>query len=355
MANNLKGNLMKQLAFILALLPFFNFAQTEKYDYNLFQLKRLEASKYEDPLAYEGRMLNSILGKEVSAIIKTVQVKNKDKTYSTRYELNGVQRTTRIEYNDGKEVVFDYLDDTLVTSVTRSQRKKQFNTNYIYNSNGELLLRESFLGDQLKSRTTMQYNNNGDVLFSSLETPSKNRNYTMKYEYNDDKLVHQRYMKNDKVLKEWDYSCKPEGEEIKQENLSNVCIYTEESSDGSFIVYNRKMNNNETILTKNYFNADSSWIKAETFGENDKLLSFNIKNGNEYHYTKYTEKGGIEYENITTYNDQKQIIKTQYIRKGNPKKSTTLEATYNEKGMLISETSIYNNKTQRLTSYKYEM
>lgn len=346
---------MKRLTILLAVLPFFNYAQTEKYDYNLFQLNRLEKSKYEDPLAYEGRMLNTIKGKEVTSITKTVQHKNKYKAYTTRYELNAAQKTTRIVYHDGKEMNFTYLYDTLIASVTRPQKKKFYNTNYSYNTDGELLLRESFLDNQLKSRTVLQYNNNGDVLFASMESPSKNRNYTMKYEYNDEKLVHQRYMKNEKVLKEWDFSCKPEGEEIKQDNLSNVCIYTEESNDGSFIVYNRKMSNDKTVLTKSYFKADSSWIKAEIFGNNDVLLSFNERIGNQFHYTRYTEKGKIEYQSITTFNDNKQIVSIKTIRKGNPKKSTTLESTYDENGLLTKETSTYRNKIQRQTSYQYEM
>lgn len=346
---------MKRLTILLAILPLFNFAQKEKNDYNLFQLKRLEISKYEDPLVYESWMFNTIKGKDVHAFTKVVQFKKKGKTYQTRYELNEAQRTTRIQFNDGQEMNFTYLDDTLVTSIKRQQKKKHFNTSYFYNTKGNLILRESFLDDQLKSRTIMQYNNNGDVLYSSLETPSKHKNYTMKYEYNEDKLVHQRYMKNEKVIKEWDYSCKPEGEEIKQENLSNICIYFEESNDGSYIVYNRKMNAKHTFLTKSYYNADSTWYKTESFGDNDVLLTLSEKNENQYRYTRYSEKGKLEYDNTTNYNDKGQVVSIVTVRKGKPKKTTTLEATYDENGFLTKETSTYHNKIQRQTSYEYEM
>ncbi len=315
-----------------------------------YYLNRISFFKGVDPMMYESRLLESIDGHEVSRVEKTTQYGRKSE--KVVYELNAAQRPIRIERPNSVTTI-SYFADTLV-HVYAVQRKQPVVTTYNY-SDGRLALSETFVGDRLTSRTSVQYNEAGKVIFSQVQSQGAIRggSYSMLYSYEGTDLKQQRFMKNSRVLKRWDYSCKPEGEAINSKTEAQVCNYREESADGSYIQYSRKEEGGKVRLYKHFHNSDSLNYRSECWENDDHLEWVAEKSREKEVYTQYNKHDKVDYVRTIEYNANHLMTGITIDRKGDSKKASRFEYDYNDEGFLTLEKYVYKGKVSKETHYKY--
>lgn len=345
---------MKTLTLIFIAISATTFGQFYYTNNNEFQLHRIK-NKADDPFTFEKAMMDEAKIHEFKQVTKTMAYNNGKKKFTTTYLFNNNQRVSEVRYTKATLHV-DYINDTLISSIVREGENAR-TTKFEYQGTNKVL-EESFSPKKLISRKIIQYDDNNNIIFSSV---SSKKTYSMHYDYEDSKLVKQRFMKDRKILKEWDYSCKPEGETIQEKNLSTVCNYVEESNDGSYVKYSRKEEKGKVMLYKSYFSKDSVCNLMEVFetekGNNEeatnKLKSKSVYTKNTSTHTNYNKKGKIEYQYYTEFNEQKQLVYKRYSFKGKDKNQTEIRNVYNEKGLLTSETTMRKGKESSKASYEY--
>jgi hypothetical protein len=83
----------------------------------------------------------------------------------------------------------------------------------------------------------------------------------MKHTYDDEgKRIRTDYFKNGALTRTWKYDCSEEGIEEsvnpkKEVVQSSFCVWKEESADGSYITYSRRLNNGRAIFDQGLFNC----------------------------------------------------------------------------------------------------
>jgi len=343
---------MKIITFTLCFLPCLVFGQNGSFFHGSYDLEMMSSISHRNPLEYEFKILESVEGTSVKKVIKKSIYNQGKKEYASTYSFNDKNKITEIALSK-RLITIEYINDTLLSSIN-SKGKKITTTQYHY-VDGKLVLTESFEKNQLTARTTTQYDETGQILFSSVIRPKKKKNYSMFYTYEDGKMIKQRYMRNDVVVQIWDYSCKPEGEIVQSKVISNICRYREESNDGSYIEYRREEIDGKAYLNKHYFNSDSVNYLSESFVNEDRLISRTEKNGNTSKYTRYNSKGKIIRISETTRNDQGKLIESKHSWKGKVKNQITRTYVYNEDELLTEEKIVRRKKTTRHTTYEYVM
>jgi len=345
---------MKTLAFIFIAISTTSIGQLYYTNNGEFHLHRIK-NNADDPFSYEKPLMDEAKKHEIKQVTRTNAYNNSKKKYATTYLFNDRHRVSEVRYSKATLHV-DYINDTLISSIVR-EGKNARTTNFKYQGTNKVL-EESFSPKKLESRKIIQYDANNNIIFSSV---TAKKTYSMHYDYEDSKLVKQRFMKDRKILKEWDYSCKPEGETVQEKNLSTVCNYVEESNDGSYINYSRKEEKGKVMLYKSYFSKDSVCNLMEVFETekgNNETSEYLLKSRSEFSknttaYTSYDKKGKIKYAHFTEWNDQKQLVYKRFTYKGKENKPTEIRNTYNEKGLLTSETTMRKGKESSRASYEY--
>lgn len=322
-------------------MPLCFFAQKGNNLQHMYYLNRLSQKK-DSPLSNDRMFLEALEGKEVDRVIKTVRAGRS--TSSSTYTFNDFGQVSEVGMSNGSRMQLKY-EDTLLIAL-RTSGKKSSEVNYRYDG-GLLVLEERFANERMTSRTIIQYNQLGKVAFSSVQSK---KDFSMYYEYNDlGKLKIQRFMKNDKVLRVWNYTCDEKGVERKLE--TDFCAYNEESADGSYIKYIRKAENGKVLLYAHYYDADSSWQKSICTDEAGQLVSENLKRGQSRDFISY-EKGRFKSCYSMERDLKERLIGTSYKTKKGVQSTTRY--TYDDAGRLLTEESTYKGKTIREVNYVYE-
>lgn len=282
--------------------------------------------------------------------IKTMSAKGKLK-YSEVKTFNSKGRLSSIEGKD-KKIIYTYVDDTLLVKVEKITSGKK------------IIIEKSYDGKKLKS---VNYKSNdediysenyaftsfGQIQQSKVVHHKKNRTYEMFYTYNDqNKLTLTEYKYNGKLIKSWNHECKPEGVDTKPQSETdvNVCKFNEEYSDGSYIVYTRRIYNESSSLQKDYFSKDSLLMKTEMF-DNDSILQRRyIHNKNET-ITELYKKGELNNKHVERLNDLGMITEYTFFKKN--KSLSCRKIIYNEDNTIASIEISHEGKLKDRIVYEY--
>jgi len=272
---------------------------------------------------------------------------------------------------------YSYLNDTLLKSINiKGKKKKVVNYSYLH---GKQIAKEIITDGELTSLFLTQYNGEDKISFTSLQNGKKLKdNYLLKYYYENGELRSQKFYKKGKYFRTWDYSCSPEGKEVKNESTFQFCEYSEENKDGSYIEYERRQYGSAVYLHKRYYSKDSILYKYEDVNEDGKIyrrstyekdsvveLTFDKKNrvsnstvwqlgetGKAKRVTvKRYNRSKLKQTRSTFYNEQhqKEKIINQFSRK---KYINTYQ--YNEIGLITEKKNERDGKITSRFTYDYE-
>lgn len=337
----------KSISFVIAFFALtILFCQSGADRQQMYQLNRVKNDKFgmSDNLEF---LRNRKQPLNHEKVVRTYRYGKK--TYITTYLFNDKSQLLEIQRKNSIQLM-TYFDDTLLSTIAFIGKKGVRHTDIKYVDNKKIL-EETFKDDRLISRIIIQYDNQDRVIFSSIDTKNT---YSMAYTYNDKNLSWQRFMKNDKILKEWDYSCKKEGDLVSSKKQESICKYSEESNDGSRIEVTRTEVDGRVYLRKEFFDANKFKYKYEVYGKEDKLVS----------RTNFAKDGGSETE--TFNNDGKiteksnckidtsgNVIEFTKYQVGKEKKMTKSVFIYNNQHEIIESAFYYKGKMKSQNVYEY--
>ncbi|MGV3630892.1 MAG: hypothetical protein ACO1O6_06790 [Bacteroidota bacterium] len=261
-------------------------------------------------------------------------VSKKGKKNVSELEFNPKGRLIHSKNQTGKfEYKASFLSDTLEVYSSSTSRKQTTEMKREF-TNGLKTQEEKIKNGKRDYRLEISYNTSGKI--SESRVLRKNKRYKMCYEYNTEgKLAKNTYFKNDKLIKSWNYECKPEGAleaSNKNEMISSKCEYRQESSDGSYIVYERTLMHGKPYLHEKKFTRDSVLYETNDYVRDSIRTKSWYKNG-DWDNTVYYRKGNIRYQTKYKRNAKGQLLEYQYFRKNGL--SSSFKNTYDADGNCI--------------------
>ncbi len=264
--------------------------------------------------------------------IKKIVITNKSK--------NNKVSVTELNYNSKGKLVHsksdkferksEYISDTLENYRFTSYKGKTKENKRTFLGK-EILTDERIVKGKRVSLTSNEYTDFGKIKYSKFT--GKRKVFEMKYYYDaQNKLIRSEYLKKGKINQSWVYECKEQGELLtsnKNELLSSVCTYREESSDGSYSVFTRSIVDGKVRLNKNIFSKDSILIGNEYY-EKDSILIRKWSKSNGVDINEYYRKGKLDRSWVKKYNTNNQLIESSFLRKGKLKNKSIL--SYDEAG-----------------------
>lgn len=340
---------MKTLLLFAVLFPLVSISQNGNSNYAQYYLSRIKYNKKDDRTFSYG--------------YDTLGVKeNNIKTISVKRSYRGKERSTyQVQFNESGDLSsVNRKDDSTFYSYAggdltevRTTGKKGHKVSYAYD-NSNIKLKESFSKGKLTSRLLVNYDIDQNVELSMLQNGRKLKNtYVMTYVYDNDQVSNQKFLKNEKILKEWNFKCKPEGEEVSSKVLTNVCRFSEESNDGSYITYVRRIEDKKERLFKSYYSKDSVMYKSESFKNDTILVGLSTYSKEETVHTTYSDKGKIVYIWKTKFDQMHRPIEQIYASKGRLDKGSKTITVYNEDGTVKTKERSYKGKLSSVYAYEY--
>ena len=205
---------MKKALFILFVTPLISFSQSSNDNQARYYMNRVKFHGGDNLLKDYSGFSNELSSKQCKEnnIQKVIieRGRKEDKLTKTEYELTElglIQRDIRAKDIES----YSYEQDSLVSSI-KSNGKKARTTHFNY-LNGKVKKKEVYIKDRLKTRILLDYGANEKVSFCLMQSGRNLKtSYAMSYEFVDDKLNRQEFVKNDRILRIWDYSCETKGE-----------------------------------------------------------------------------------------------------------------------------------------------
>ena len=341
---------MKLTLTYLLMLPLSLMAQNKSYSNEKYALDRVRIGN-DSPIYFELDQIRKFKLTEDKPIesVNIVRSNKKGKAqYASTYFFNSKQQLTHIE-TDETTVNINYFNDSLVRSIHRIGKKPS--SKFFYYQENKKVLEENFEDGKLKSRTVVVRDSIGRPLYSSIA--GKN-NFSMLYSYRGDQLEEQRYMKNDKVVTTWTYSCDQKGLNTEEENRATICKYTSENNDGSYINYYRKVENGDVVLYKHYFDKEDYNYQSEAFKKDSVLIWKMTQSPSVKNYFNYDKKGHLRKQIIYEYDsDGNNVLFGSYNSyKGKPNYEHLY--TYDEHGRLIKSLFKSKGKLYSTVAYSYQ-
>ena len=341
----------------------------------------------ENKKTIERRLLNKF-----KSISKTYRNKKGEKSYTETHFYNELGRLIKIEtYSHKKEKyafkTVKYLNDSIISNVETINYKGEKDTyDYSYiEHDGKFLLTAAKVTKkgEVKEKLIIQHNEFGKIT-SRKQFYGNNLKKTRETinEYNSSgEILKTSYYYKEKLESVYNYDCNPEGKKEVDKNIkvSDICKWTEESNDGSYIVYSRSTSEKKNFLNVWMFSKDSLLISKKTF-LNDSILVSSITNYDNYQvHNTYTKKqkfhstyttlydddhnllekkyGGYTFMNKYSYyiiNEYKnnQLVQTKSMRNGEKVRERIYE--YNDKGLKVSSSLKKGVKKKNNYSYSFE-
>ena len=346
---------MKKTLFLLLCAPLFSIAQS----YNNLQSQSFFNGRVllgnESKLQAVNGVGNELTSEKCQELgIQKVTIergRKKDKLSKTAYELNDLGLVARI-YKKNETVNYSYVQDSLVSSIVATGKEDRF-THFDY-FGSKLKKKEVFEDDRLKTRVLFDYGQQEKVSFCLMQSGRKLRtSYAMSYEYDDKKLTKQKFVRNDRLVRVWDYSCEPKGEIVDPKKLSTVCKVRSENNDGSYAENVRIIENGKVILYTHHYDKDSVNYASSCESETGEKKWESTFSKHERKYVYYSPKGHVNRTHITKYNENRQVVEVQSIFGKKQKKTIQTLKTYNAQGLITENSSFYRGKQRYIRLYTY--
>lgn len=341
------------------------------------------------------KILDKRMADKLKNIQKTAYNKEGEKKFTTTHSFNQLGRITGIEFFNHKKQTksvtqINYFNDSLINEVKIITPKKDTTIyKYFYEEiNGKLY----FKGSERKENTKIENSvliirNKAGKTTSNLQRfghKLKHSSETKSYYSEDNQLVKTEYYYNKKLKSVYNYDCNAEGKKVEDKKVksSDICKWTEERSDGSYIMYSRTTEEKNNYLNASLFDKDSTFIywkqylndsilvqsrnyynetKTEVyrrFNDKQKLKSSykyiydESRNVLEHEYIHYRRKHTYVQTNINTYNSDN-LLETN-TRYGNHKKPYTTTYSYNSKGLIVKAIQKHGVKKPTVSNLTYE-
>jgi hypothetical protein len=280
----------------------------------------------------------------------------------------GIRKSGSIEsltiYEKGKLIdrrTIKFKNDTLVEALIHEGKKENTIIEYSYDNEGRKTGLEEKKNNKTVFKSTILYDEQGRRIEESNVRGKKNASYSMKHSYDEEgDRIRTDYFKNGELTRTWKYDCTKEGEEErvnpkKEVVQSSVCVWKEESSDGSYITYSRYLNNGHAYLTKIYFTVDSVHYKRENFNDKERLTqTINWLDNYEEHFF-YNKRGKCTSYRMLALNGNSMVLNNVYVQlNGLGKFSRIINNEYNDQGLLSRQTTLINGRSSvNEVSYSY--
>jgi antitoxin component YwqK of YwqJK toxin-antitoxin module len=327
---------MKKLIFCL-FFPFCVLSQDIYFDEPYFILKEIEGSfKDMSFMQFSSYFYDDWEQKKAikDAKVKEIKIKRTNKKGKVNSTIKQYNRLGNFTYGFSSENNFEekkeYLNDSLLTY--RSLKSKRNLTEYkISYAEGKKVKQQKFKNGKLVFDLTFEYTPFGKMSKSSVS--KKGKTYEMRYQYNsENKLEKSTYLINNKEKRVWNHDCKPEGEALKNpkvEVLSSVCVYREESNDGSYAIFERKIRNKKPYLLKKCYDKDSVFLGSYSYIKDTILYHSEVMENNCFIESHYKTKSQKIHKQTKHFYENKHIIEYQWIKKGKLKYRSVWERDQN--------------------------
>ncbi len=359
------------------------YIQDENGDHFWLKLEYQPGSQ-ENKKTIERRLTNKL-----KTISKSSHNKKGEKTITTTHHFNELGRIVKVEtYYHKKEksysTTINYLNDSIISSV-ETQNFKGLKTIYTYTYlelNSKFLLTSAIINKKgaIKEKLIIERNELGKIT-SRKQFYGNNLKKTSetKHEYNGSgDLIKTSYFHNEKLKSVYNYDCNPEGKKIedKKVNVSDVCKWTEERNDGTYIVYSRSTSEKKNYLNVWLYNKDSMVISNKRYLNDSILVSSFTNYENTQIQNTYTDKQKLKRSSYSIYDNEHNLLESKYagylflnkynhytineyqnnqlkvtrsMREG--KKVSTWTYEYNDIGLRVS--SSHKKGTKQMKNYTY--
>ena len=215
-------------------------------------------------------------------------------------------RIVQLNRKNSKEV-YTY-SDTLLTEVTTTTKRSTTKRTYEYDQEDRMIASKYYKDDKLVSAFRFEY---FDQIRRTLveHTVYKRKTTVSALKTSYDELLKKPtaavFTVNGEVKKTWNYDCKEKGELVKSstEVVSSQCKFQQENNDGSYSVFIRSIEQGKTYLTQTDFSKDSIFISQHKYFNDTVLVEETVKNGKNYSYKYYSEKGKFQRKYEATYDE----------------------------------------------------
>jgi len=291
------------------------------------------------------------------------------------YQFNDYGKTIRFiaytkkgKITDSKEVT--YNRDSMMTEIVSSGSKKwqNYKTTYEYNDNKNTIAIRKFRPDKT-GPVNEQYSFYDKKLLTKYEifhNGKLSRFYIYSYYPDGSRESTKTYNKKGKLTHTTSYACIPVGETVRKHKDSlMVCQYEQYDNTGKiYKITERTHENNKVYKYIDIYTADTVLIENRCYMSDTVLFSLTkyllpVDNAKKNHFLitenyRFNKKGDTLSFNKNTYNDNSQILKSEYYkRKGDKLKLLNANINFfNEKGLVTKTQSDWKNK-QTCTTIEY--
>ena len=315
------------------------------------------------------KTLDKRLANKLQTIQKTSYDRKGEKEYTSTHKFNELGRITSInsfKHKGDKTWTYQitYFNDSLINKVAvKNYKGDSIIYNYSYEEiNGELYFKgsEQIKNGKIENSNTITRNEAGKPT-SKLQLYDRNLKHsseTKSYYSEDNQLIKTEYYHDNKLESVYNYDCDAEGKKIENKKVesSDICKWTEERRDGSYINYSRSTNEKKNYLSVSLYDKDSAFVYWKKY-LNDSIL---VESRNYYNdtkidvYRRFNDKQKIIWSSKSIYDDNHNLLEHEFINYGrkNSYISTKIN-TYNSEGLLASKTTYENHKKPYKTSYTY--
>jgi len=271
------------------------------------------------------KIIENRLKNKLKTISKTLVNTKGEKSYTYTYSFNELGRLTQIQkYSHKKEkyatTILTYLNDSIIKGIETINYKGEKDTyDYSYiEHDGKFLLTAVKVTKkgEVKEKLIIQRNEFGKITSrkqfygNNLKKTSETRN-----EYNSSgEILKTSYYYKEKLESVYNYDCNPEGkkEVDKKVKVSDVCKWTEESNDGSYIVYSRSTSEKKNYLNVHEYRSDSTLFCYKRFLNDSILVNHNTFQKNVSINISYSDKQKVTWTSLSIYDDNHNLIQSRY-------------------------------------------
>lgn len=315
------------------------------------------------------KTLDKRLANKLQTIQKTSYDRKGEKEYTSTHKFNELGRITSInsfKHKGDKTWTYQitYFNDSLINKVAvKNYKGDSIIYNYSYEEiNGELYFKgsEQIKNGKIENSNTITRNEAGKPT-SKLQLYDRNLKHsseTKSYYSEDNQLIKTEYYHDNELQSVYNYDCNAEGKKIENKKVesSDICKWTEDRGDGSYLKYSRSTNEKKNYLSVSLYDKDSSFVYYKRFLNDTILVSFqyNYNDKRTFIMRDFDEKQRMTWSEKKTYDNNHNLLEREYInyRRKNTYISTKIN-TYNSERLLVSKTTYVNHKKPYKTSYTY--